>query len=518
MTQNKATADGGRAQGPSANTDGGARNENQKRTQTERLLDITKAWDLFHDPNGVAYVTLSVRTHRETWPINSSAVRDCLTARFFAEYHRPPHDRSLTEVIRTLEAKARFQGERHTVARRIARHEGDIYLDLCDADWRAVRVTADGWTVSVDPPARFVRSPGMLPLPEPAHGGTIGELRPFVNLEHEDDWKLLAAWLTFAFRPTGPYPILVQYGGEGTAKSTATRVVRSLIDPNEAPLRSLPRDERDLAIAATNGWVLAFDNVSRLADWQSDALCRIATGSGFATRRLFTDDGEARFAAQRPILMNGIEPFVHREDFLSRTIGITLPRIPDNARRLEAEFWTAFEESRPRILGALLDAVAGALGRLPVVEIERLPRMADFAQWGTAVESALGWERGAFMDAYQRNLNAGADEMLAGDTLTAIIVQLLKHAPEWRGTSTELLGEVRRDVWHADSAPSDFPKTPRALSGWLQRRASLLARAGVSFERLRGHRGRLIVLRRRAEPQRLVGAVDVVGDHTPEVA
>jgi hypothetical protein len=38
--------------------------------------------------------------------------------------------------------------------------------------------------------------------------------------------------------------------------------LRSLLDPNTAPLRALPREDRDLFIAANNGHVLAFDNVS----------------------------------------------------------------------------------------------------------------------------------------------------------------------------------------------------------------------------------------------------------------
>jgi hypothetical protein len=37
--------------------------------------------------------------------------------------------------------------------------------------------------------------------------------------------------------------------------------------PNTVPLPALPREERDLFIAANNGHVLAFDNVSGLRDW-----------------------------------------------------------------------------------------------------------------------------------------------------------------------------------------------------------------------------------------------------------
>ena len=69
-------------------------------------------------------------------------------------------------------------------------------------------------------------------------------------------------------------------------------MVRALIDPNTAPLRAAPRDGRDLIIAATNGWVIALDNLSTVPDWLSDAICRLATGGGFATRELYSDGEE----------------------------------------------------------------------------------------------------------------------------------------------------------------------------------------------------------------------------------
>jgi hypothetical protein len=75
---------------------------------------------------------------------------------------------------------------------------------------------------------------------------------------------LLISWLVAAFRPGYPFPVLVIHGEQGSAKSTASKMLRELIDPNVAPLRSEQRDERDLMLAATNGWVIALDNLSKL--------------------------------------------------------------------------------------------------------------------------------------------------------------------------------------------------------------------------------------------------------------
>jgi hypothetical protein len=128
----------------------------------------------------------------------------------------------------------------------------------------------------------------MLPLPYPREGGSITSLRGFVNVANDDDWALLLAWLVAAFRPHGPYPVLVLHGEQGSAKSTVARVLRALVDPGTASLRSEPRDARDLIISATNGWCVALDNLSHLPVWLSDAICSLATGGGFGTRELFT--------------------------------------------------------------------------------------------------------------------------------------------------------------------------------------------------------------------------------------
>ncbi len=247
-----------------------------------------------------------------------------------------------------------------------------------------------------DSPVKFRRPKGMLPLPRPETGGRIEDLRPFVNVPDEEEWRLMVSWLVAAARPSGPYPVLVLHGGEqGSAKSTTAKVLRSLLDPNLAALRTAPGgDERDLAINANNSWILSYDNMSGVPMWLSDALCRVATGGGFATRTLYEDAEETIFSYMRPVAVNGIDEIVTRHDLLDRSLIIHLPAIPEEERREADEFWAAFEEARPQILGAILDAVAVAQARLPETKLERLPRMADFAKWISAAEPALPWPIG----------------------------------------------------------------------------------------------------------------------------
>ena len=267
---------------------------------------------------------------------------------------------ALEDGIRILEARAVNEGPEYEPFMRVGRHGKNLYLDLCDARWRAVEITAAGWSVVDKPAVKLLRSSSMRALPEPESGGMIEELRGFFNVRNDEDFMLVVAWLVAALRDHGPYPVLVINGEQGAGKSVFSRMVRSLIDPSAAPIRAVPKDDRDLVVSAGNSWALVFDNLSSVPAWFADALCRLATGSGFATRMLHTDRSEMIFDAARPIILNGIPSLTDRADLADRALTIHLATIAEDARDPEDELLAAFEAKRPAILGALLDAVSCA--------------------------------------------------------------------------------------------------------------------------------------------------------------
>jgi hypothetical protein len=290
--------------------------------------------------------------------------------------------------------------------------------------WRAVEIGPEGWRVVAAPPARFRRPPGMLALPQPERGGSLDDLASLLNLRGRNDLVLVVAWLLAALRGVGPYPLLAISGEQGSAKTTLSKLLRALVDPNTAPVRALSREQRELMIAANNAHLLAFDNLSVLPSWLSDALCRLASNGSFAVRQLYTDDDEVLFEAARPILLNGIEDVIGRADLSDRAIFLDLAPIAEDKRRSEAELWREFEYKRPRILGALLDAVAYGLRELPRVRLERLPRMADFALWAAACESAF-WPAGTFMRAYDTNREAALADAVDADPVAACVREIM---------------------------------------------------------------------------------------------
>src|SRR5262249_25759551 len=339
-------------------------------------------------------------------------------------------------AINLMEAQAVFDGEEHRVHVRIAEHEGAIYLDLCNSSWQVVQITRDGWLVTDDAPVRFRRSKSMLALPAPAPGGSVDLLRAFLNVDHIT-WILVIAWLVAAFRPRGPYPVLSLFAEQGSGKSTISRLLRDLVDPNLAPLLAEPEDAHSLMIAANNSWCLAYDNLSHIASWLSDALCRLSTGGGFGTRELYTDQDEIIFESQRPVLLTSIEEVAERSDLLDRCLIVSLGQITDDKRRAEAELLSAFEQVRPRILGALLHAVSVALRRLPEIKLSNLPRMADFAVWVTAAEPGLGWDEGTFSAAYQGNRDSANEIALEASVVARPLLELLETEGGWTGPAGE---------------------------------------------------------------------------------
>ena len=465
--------------------------------------DIADAVELFHDAGGGAFATIPIGDHRETWPLHSKGFRMWMARRYHEKYGKTPNTQALIDATAVLAGKAIFDGPEYRVHLRLAEHQDVIYLDLCNDRWEAIAISAAGWEIVTNPPIKFRRTRGMLPLPIPIAGGDIRALRRFVNLPSGDTgdagddapWILVVAWLIAALRPRGPYPVLVVLGEQGSAKSSLLRVLRALVDPNKAPIRSLPRDERDLMIAATNGWCLAFDNLSQLQDYLSDALCRVSTGGGFAVRELYSDQDETILDVQRPIVLNGIEEVVSRNDLLDRCAIVYLPSIPRERRQPEKRFWADFEQERPRLLGAVLDALSTALSNQAAVVLEGHPRMADFAEWIVAAEPALPWNSGAFLRAYTANQNDANDLTLeASPPVQALLVLLSKRTDLWVGTATQLLHDLEEITDEKTRKQKSWPGSAGTLSNVLRRLAVNLRAVGVDVTFGKAGRQRIIHL------------------------
>jgi len=464
----------------SSDDDGGGGGAEVRQSVASVLVALADEAELWHD-NAKTYATIEVDDHREHLPIRSKAFRAWIARNYYTTTQRAPNGQAMSDAIETINARALFDGPNITAHVRIAEHGGAYWLDLCDDSWRAIEITPDGWRIVDGLAVRFIRYPGMLPLPEPERGGSVDELQHLVNVPNEQ-WPLVVAWMLQALRPVGPYPVMDLDGEQGSGKSTTSRMLRDLIDPNGCALRAEPREQRDLCIALSHSWVQAYDNMSRTPPWLSDALCRAATGGGFAIRELYSDDGEILFNAMRPVLVNGIEQVATRPDLLDRALVLTLPTIPEHRRRTEVELRTDFERVRPRVLGALLHAICVAMRDVGKVELHTLPRMADFALWVTAGESALGLRPGEFVDAYTAARSQANDLAIESSAVGPTVLSFMADRVSWTGTTKDLLAELVELADDSTKRQRGWPGTPRGLSGALRRLGPNLRAAGVEYE------------------------------------
>jgi len=469
--------------------------DGQRKNQATMLVDMALAAgvELFHDGNGDAFARLPADDHRGVWTIRARAFKRWLSRLYFEQAERAPSSQALQDALGVLEGKAVYDGERRDVHLRTAAHDGRFYIDLVDDAWRAVEIGKTGWRVVNDAPVMFRRTKAMLPLAEPTTGGSVEDLRQFVNVA-DGDWALLLGWLLQSLCPSGPFPVLELHGEQGSAKTTTSRALRALVDPNDAPLRTGPRNPQDLMIAANGNWVVALDNLSGVPAWLSDGLCQLATGGAFATRTLYENNEETIFRASRPIILNGICESATRGDLLDRCIVVSLPCIPEDRRQTEAAFWKAFEEKRAGIFGALCTAVSAAMQRLPDVHLERLPRMADFARLATAGERALGLADGEFLAAYSSNREAANATALDSSPVAKAVQTFVADRGNWAGTATDLLGELERVSDDKTLRLKSWPKTPQTLSNTLKRLAPNLRAEGIDADRHREHGGRRVIV------------------------
>ena len=445
------------------------------------------------------FANLPINGHRETWPLRSPSFKSWLVHNFFLKHRQVPSAQRVQEVLSLCEARAQFEGPQFEVGVRVTSLNEAVYVDLGDPDWQAVEITPEGWRIVTDPPVKFRRAKGMQPLPWPTEGGTLDLLRPFLNTGSGEDGHAnfisLVSWLIGAMNPKGPYPVLILQGQQGSSKSTQARLLRSLIDPNTALTRSTPKEERDLVIAANSSRVISFDNLSGLPHWLSDALCRIATGGGFAARQLHTDGEEIVFNSMRPIILNGIDEVASRPDLADRALSVFLPSIPEDRRILESDFWEAFNSKSGQIFGALLSSVSSALRYKDTLRHERYPRMADFCAWvcAAAMGPAVPFDADTFREMYSAQQQNQASDLTEGSDFAMAIFRLIEEFPRWEGTATELLDVL--NTRQPESRKSNrWPKDATRASNEVRRFAPVLEKMSVLAQHDRiGHEKRRII-------------------------
>jgi hypothetical protein len=448
----------------------------------DKLIALARSeCEFMHDAQREPYAMFESSGARQVYGVMSGGFSDYLSHTYYSQHDRAPTETSLKVVLATLRGQAQFEGETCEAYTRIAKTETGYWLDLCNDAWQCVQITATGWAVVAgDGAPLFTRSASMRPLPVPERGGTLDALWPLVNIP-KDDRLMVVAWMLECLRADTPHVVLELVGEQGSAKSSTQRMLRRLIDPNQADLRAAPKTVEDVWIAARNSHMVSMENLSHLNLQYQDALCVLATGGGYSARTLYTNAEETILELRKPIVLNGISVIVTAQDLLDRCLHIDLPTI--HSRELAGDMEARFEAAQPKLLGALLDLFVKVLAMLPSVSIapEQRPRMADFAALGEAVFRVQGKPADAFLSRYKDMRKDGVlrtiDSSPVGAALTAYLVDVLNG---FNGTLSELLYRMDRYRPHGEA----WPRSAKGLGDSLRRLAPALRLIGYECKSL----------------------------------
>lgn len=440
--------------------------------------------DKFHDDQGKTYITVSDKNGRQaTLLIRSDQCGQFIRKTFYEKTKRGLEKRQFEKITTTLDAQASFDGRLEEACLRVGRTDtGGIEIDIGDDTGKVIRVEANKKLKLAKPSLKFIRPKGFGALAFDESKPDFDRLWEFINVEDEADRALLACWCLMAFNPDGPFPLLVLQGEQGSAKTTATRMLRALLDPGIGETRSLPSKEQDLFIAAQGNWIPSFDNLSGMRHEMSNALCRLSTGGAFATRQLYTDGGEIVHEAKRPVILNGIDDLVTKPDLASRSVIIQLPVIKPGQRRDSETLQKEYAEARPSILAGLLAALKTALERHPDVFLKEAPRLADFARFATASEPAFGFDDGVVVKAL---MNSQTDAQRNALELDPVAVRILEHfkghncGDPIEGTASEIMEQLEG----SSNPPQNWPRTASHFSQHLSRITPDLRAENIEVER-----------------------------------
>lgn len=481
--------------GPSRSSDPG-----KLGSQADRLVALTlgEGVELFHDQQGDGFACVPVGQHREIRRCRSKDFRRWLEWRFWQNESKAPSPDALNAACNAIEARAHFADEEHRLCNRVASRDGEIWYDLADPDWRAVKVASQGWEIATHPPILFRRYGHQRPQVEPVHDGDLHDLLGFVNLRDSSSGLLLLVYLVSCFLPDIPHPILVLHGPQGSAKTTLFKMLGRLVDPSLADVLSFPRDGVELVQQLSHHWAPFYDNISSLPDSVSDILCRTVTGEGFSKRELYSDDEDVIYQFRRCIGLNGVNVVARKPDLLDRSILLGLEPIAATERRSEEEFWKGFEEVQPQLVGAIFDVLAGAIALRDSIQLLAKPRMADFALWGCAIARALGNSERDFLAAFDNNCDARNEEALQASPIAIMVVELMETRHQWEGTASDLLAELKAlaDDHRVDAQGRGWPRAPQSLSRQLNEVRPNLAAVGIAVATRRDCRHRLVTIRK----------------------
>ena len=448
--------------------------DNQTNTQSSQILTIIEESDieLFHDQYDEPYIQCKLSDRFEYFKIGSTKFKRWISKEYYNKFGKTINSEALNSAINIIAAKACFDGKNYELENRVAERDKDIFYDL--GDWTAIKINAHGWNRIQEPPILFKtfshQKTQAIPIEsEDSEINTIFEdLLLLINVKDSKQKLLFLISFHCLFLPNIPKPIFVLHGGQGTAKTTTSKLIKELLDPSQLSTLTIGNSQSEFMQQADHHYLLGLDNLTSLPVWMSDTLCQLVTGAGFSKRRLYTNDDDIIYSFKRCVSLNGINLVPSKPDLLDRCLIFELEPIAKKDRIDEKVFWNGFNEMKPKVLGAIFSTLSKAIKLHSNIYLESRPRMADFAIWGAAIAEALGYSKEEFLEAYDDNIKIQHIEALEANPIARVIMAFMDDKIEWIGPATDLYVELDdiAESLKVDTKNRKYPSDPN----WLWRR------------------------------------------------
>jgi hypothetical protein len=465
-------------------TDGQARAElgghkhgrSDSKTQSKKLVELAlEEYGLGVTPGGKSFAYRRSAPHVALdLKGGKLGLRQQLADDYYTKYDAVPAQNSLQQAMTVLEGKAHKQPptELHV---RVAGGSEAIHIDMADEGNRIIEISGGSWRIVGESPYRFRRTELIAAMPEPGRDGDLKKLWRFVNIADADKALLVAVMADALIQPDTPKPVIGLIAEHGCAKTSTARCIGDLIDRSTAGPQAPPRDPTDWATTASPRWAVALDNLSRMPEWLSDAICRASTGDAFVRRQLYTDESVVVSKFRRAVILTGIDMGGLSPDLTDRLVLVQLKPIGESDRVGETELQEAWRTEYPDIFGALLDLAAEVHAKLPTIGEMPLPRMADFGRVIVCVDEIAGSDGiGRYRERLKRALVDSANS-------DPFIEQLINARYDTRDdpkgkTSAKILVEVSRPI--VGGSVQNWPRSGRNVTKRLRNFAPALRQVG----------------------------------------
>lgn len=427
--------------------------------------------------------------------IKSRQIRGYVSKLHWEVLHKSIQAHTVDSVVTTLEGIASSSGERKEVFNRVAYLDGVIYYDVGD-DKHVIEITKNGWSVKTLCPVLFRRYQHQIAQDLPIEGGDLKNICNYLNVSTEAHKILLTTYLPVSLFPDIARQLLLMHGPQGSGKSTALSLIRSLIDPSVIPLLTPPTSNLDISRDANHNYCFYLDNVSGIDQKLSDAMCRLVTGSSLTKRELYSDDEDVIYRLKRAVGLNGVAQFANNPDLLDRCLIVQLERISEQNRRLDNDLQELFNQEKPKLLGALYTAVSGILVSLDEVKGQglTLPRMADYYLHAATASHVIGYGVENFVKAYDQNVNEQNQESINASTVGILLLDFMTlRGDRWEGSSSTLYTALS-ELADGNSTLSKYPRSPAWIWRKIQEIRPTLESIGILAEKDDSVRPRRIIL------------------------